>query len=113
MSRVKWTYKLPPAIAKDTEIESVSLVELTAAEEMMATKRAMNDPIRLAWEMPKESLRAVNGSPLSAADGTIDKVWESMHPKVRSFVMAAYNQLHNPPAEDVSVFLLSRQAEVA
>jgi len=112
MSRIKWTYTLPAAIAAALDTKSVTLVELTAGEEMMATKRAMNDPIRLAWEMPKESLRAVNGVELSAADGSIDEAWETMHPKARSFVMAAYNQLHNPAQDDISVFLQSRQAEV-
>jgi len=113
MSRAKFTYTLPPAAAKATDISSVMLVELTAGEEMMATKRAHNDPIRLAWELPKESLRAVNGVEMTSADGSRDKMWESMHPKARSFVMRAYNKLHNPEEPDIELFLASQLAEVS
>jgi len=112
MTRPKYTYKLPASIANQIDVQSVTLVELTSSEEMMAAKRAQNDPIRLAWELPKESLRAVNELPLSAADGSIDRVWNTLHPKARSFVMQAYNQLHNLEEPDVSAFLQSRQVEI-
>ncbi len=112
MSRAKFTYTLPKGISSQVGITSVTLVELTAGEELMATKRAGNDPIRLAWELPKEALRAVDGKALNAADDSLDKMWEEMHPKVRAFVMRAYNQLHSPEDQDVEGFLKSRQTEV-
>jgi len=112
MSRPKYTYNLPTLISSQIEVQSVTLVELTSSEEMMAAKRAQNDPIRLAWELPKESLRAIDGKAISTADGSSDQAWESLHPKARSFVMQAYNQLHNPVEPDVAAFLQSRQVEI-
>lgn len=109
MSRTKYTYNIPTGAEVPTT--SVTLVELTAEEEMMATKRSRNDPIRLAFELAKSSLINVDGVVLGAGDGSLDRVWEKLHPKVRSFVMQAFNQIHAPREEDVSTFLASRQVE--
>lgn len=113
MSRPEYTYDLPEALAKSIGITSITLVELTSDEEMMAARRAAGDQVRLAWELPKESLRGVSGKRVGAADGSIDAAWNGLHPKARSLVMQAYNDLHNPAQEDVKTFLASRQVTVS
>jgi hypothetical protein len=112
MDRAKHIYTLPAKLAALSDVKSVTLVELTADEEIMAAKRARGDQVRLALELPKEAFRGMNGKPLSSSDGSVDKEWDRLHPVVRSCVMQAYNALHNPGQEDVTAFLQSRQTEV-
>lgn len=109
MSRTKYTYNVPPTAEVATQ--TVTLVELTAEEEMMATRRARSDQIRLVFELVKASLIAIDGVELKSTDGSLDRVWDKLHPKVRSFIMQAYNQVHAPRDEDVTTFLASRQVE--
>lgn len=110
--RARYTYKFPQGIKKQTGIESVTIIELTAQEELMATKRANNDPIRLAFEMALQCLVAVNGREVSLVDGSADKIWETMHPQARQLVMRAYDQTHNIQKDDAKDFLESRTVEV-
>lgn len=111
-TRAEYTYELPAKLQQTLGVKTLTLVELNAEEEMMATKRSRNDPVRLAWELPKEALRAINGARVGSVDGSIDKAWNDMHPKVRALVMQAYNDLHNPVQTDVADFLASRAVSV-
>ena len=93
-------------------VTEVGLVQLTSNEELQATKRAVNDTHRLAYELAKESLREVDGNPVGAADGSIDAVWKDMHPKIRTLIMTAYGELHAPEKDEIDSFLQSQRVEV-
>ncbi len=110
--RIMHTFTLPPKVSAQVGIKTLGFVELTSNEELMATRRCNNDPIRLAWELPKESLRQIDGVAVGSSDGTIDAKWDAFHPKVRTFCSQAYQSLHNPAGEDVRAFLESRQSEI-
>lgn len=107
--RPLYVYATPPrlhAVAK-----SVGLVELTAEEELMAAKRANNNPVRLAYELAKESLRQFDGRAVSLADGTSDTAWNVMGPVLRTLVITAYQEIHNPREDDAATFLASREVQ--
>lgn len=104
------TYDMPPGM--DAGIQSVGLVELTGDEEIMATKRAHGDHMRLGLELAKQSLVAVNGAKVSLADGSTDRAWETMGPKLRNMVLTAYAELHSAPDEAIQSFLKSRRTRV-
>jgi hypothetical protein len=110
--RQTYSYKVPPKLAASTGIESVTLVELTADEEIAAAKRSRNDNVRLAYELVKSSLVGVNGKQVSLADGTADAAWNRMDPKVRALALQAYASLHNAEEEDVADFINSRSVNV-
>ena len=110
--RQMYEYDIPPKMAKTTGITSVGLVQLTADEEITSAKRARNDNMRLAYELVKASLVAVNGKKVSLADGSADTAWNKMDPKVRALVLQAYAELHNAPEESVEDFLASRKVKV-
>lgn len=112
IDRPTHVFTVPAQLAQAHGVTELGLVELTAEEELNATKRAHNDPIRLAYELAKESLRVVDGKVLSAADGSLDKVWNRMHAKIRTLVMTAYSQLHQPGEQATAGFLASRQIKV-
>lgn len=109
--RPRFTYDIPEKL-RGYGISTVTLVELSAEEELMATKRARNDPIRLAYELAKESLRMVDDQRVNTGDGSSDIVWGKMHAKVRQLVLNAYGELHSPRDEESAGFLKSRRVQV-
>lgn len=106
------TFTVPAQLAEQTGVSSVGLVELTALDELGAAKRAKGDAMRLAYELSKSALAEVNGEKLSFADGSLDRTWAVIHPKIRNMVLAAYSELHSPPEGSVDDFLKSRQVKV-
>lgn len=110
-SRVKHTFKLPKSLHQ-YGITSMTFIELTPAEELMAVARAQNDPIKLALQSGLQSLTAINGTEVSLSDGSADKAWATMHPKVRTLAMTAYSDIHNPKPDETKDFLSSRDTEV-
>jgi hypothetical protein len=109
-SRPVFVYDMPEGVI-DT-IKSVGLVELTAEEELTATKRSRGDHMRLAYELAKQCLVEVNGAPVSLGDGSADKVWGSMGPKARNLVLTAYAEMHAPAEDMAQLFLKSRKVRV-
>lgn len=101
-----------PAPLQSYGIAEIGIIELKAGEELMATKRAQQDPMRLAFELAKESLRSVDGKPVSTSDGTSDAIWETMHPKIRNLIVSAYGDVHQPRNSELADFLTSRQVQV-
>lgn len=94
------------------KFKSIGMVELTAAEEMAATKRSRQDPLRLAVELTKQAIVEVNGQRVSIANQSVDKAWEEFPSKIRSLALAAYNELHNPDEEEQKGFLESRATKI-
>lgn len=107
-SRPVYTFDVPEKLAAESETSSIAVVQLTAGEEMAASKRAQMEPIRLAYELAKEALRAVNGKPVSTADGTADAWWENpRNTKIRTLVVSAYNLVNAPSQDETAGFLKS------
>lgn len=111
-SRTVYTYTMPAGLAQESGFQSIGMVELTGDEERNATKRVFNEPMRLAQELPIESVRTINGKPVSTADGSAESAWSKMPPKVRSLVTQAYGVLHQPKTSDVQSFLDSVKVQV-
>ena len=113
-SRPTYTYQVPPKLAAESEVASVTLVHLTAAEEIGAAKKAGGtDAMRLAQELAKACLWGINGKTLSHANSEKEIAWHKLHPKLRSLVLQAYSRLHAPESEDVESFLSSEVIEAA
>ncbi len=110
--RVIHIYVVPPSLAKPHGVEKIGIVELNAEEEINATKRAAGDGLRIGFELAKESLREVNGQAVNTNDGTADRAWNTMHPKIRMLCVTAYTDIHQPAKEDHAAFIGSRQAQV-
>jgi len=109
--RVVHIFKIPEAIAAHG-VKEIGLVELTMEEELLATKRARGDAVRLAYEYSKECLRLVDGQVVRTSDGSADRVWATLHPKVRQLVMRGYGLLHQPQGDEDAAFLESHEARV-
>jgi hypothetical protein len=113
-SRPTYTYKVPSKLAAESEVESVTLVHLTAAEELAAAKRSGGtDAMRMAQELAKACLHGLNGKTLSHVNSEKEIAWHKLHPKIRALVLSAYGKLHAPDSEDVESFLSSEVVEAA
>jgi hypothetical protein len=110
--RQVFTYDIPAKLAQRTGVKSVSMVELTADEELAAAKRSRNDNVRLAYELAKSALVAVNGKRVGLSDGTADAAWNRMDPKVRNLALQGYSELHTVEEEDIDDFIKSRKTTV-
>jgi hypothetical protein len=113
-TRPVYVYDLPASLRPYANgVTAYGLVELNAEEELMATKRARGDAVRLAFELSRESLRTVLkgtvATRVNCGDGSTDAEFLKMHPKVRALVMTAYADLHNPSQADANSFLQSRR----
>lgn len=105
-------YKVPEKLGSRYGVRSIAVVELTGEEEILASKRAHDDRYRLANELAKQSLAQVNGQRVSLSDGSTDRWWRQMGPKVRTLVIQAYADVHAPDEGDTSGFLASRETKV-
>jgi len=110
-TRPVYRYTIPVRL-QGAGVSEVGMVQLTSGEELQATKRARNDTHRLAYELAKQSLVEVNGEKVGAADGSADKAWDALDPKVRTLVMSAYGDLHAPEEDDLNAFRKSQRVEV-
>lgn len=111
--RIVYWYDVPEKISRTTHVNRIGLVELSAGEELMATRRARNDAIQLAFELAKESVRWVNDDKVNTGNGTADAFWgqklQGMAP-LRALILAAYQEIHAPGADDIQAFIQSRRA---
>lgn len=104
-------FKIPESLAQHG-VSEIGLVEMTMEEELLATRRSRGDAVRLAYEYAKECLRVVDGKVIRTSDGSADRAWASLHPKVRQLVIRAYGVMHQPKAEEDSAFLESHEVRV-
>ena len=107
--KVVYTYQVNNDLHPD--IETVGLSELTAEDEISATRRARGDQIRLAFELAKQSLREVNGEQVRLSDGSADKAWNSLGARLRNLVLQAFTEIHTPEEGVVDSFRASRKVE--
>jgi hypothetical protein len=95
-----------------SEYKTIGLVELTSSEELLCTKRAQGDPVRLAFELVKQSVVEVDGKQVSTADGSADMVWDRLGPRARSLALSAYAKLHTADNDVAASFLETATARV-
>lgn len=89
-------------------VKKLGFVELTANEELFATKRCAGDLTRLVFELARESLRYADDKTIHTSDETVDELWGQFHPAIRNMALSAYNKLHSTKPEDMASFLDSR-----
>lgn len=108
--RVIHRFEIPASIPGD--IRAIGLVEITAQEELQAEQRCKGASDKRAAEMAKSALVEVNGQRVHFADASVDKAWNSMHPKVRTLIATAWVKLHLASDDEVDSFFASRTSSV-
>lgn len=109
-TRVIHRFDIPASVPG--EIRSLGMVEITAQEELQAEQRCKGASDKRAAEMAKASLVEVNGQRVHFHDGSVDKAWANMHPKVRTLVASAWVKLHLADDSEVDSFFASRTSSI-
>lgn len=108
--RVIHRFEIPASIPGD--VRSLGLVEITAQEELHAEQRCKGSPDKRAAEMAKSALVEVNGQRVQFADGSVDRAWNNLHPKVRTLIASAWVKLHLASDDEVDSFFASRTSSI-
>lgn len=109
VKRAVRTYQVPDSFGGT--IRSISLIELTAEEEVSAADRASSNKQRFAYELIKAFIVEVNGSPVTLADGSADSVLQNMSPKLRSLLTEQYARMHTATKKEEEDFFKSEVVE--
>jgi hypothetical protein len=107
-----YTYTLPARVAKASGYKSVTIAALTVEDEQLALKRCHNEPLRIANECAKQSLKAIDGRAVSDVDASIDRVWEQLGAIGRRLIVHAYAQLNQPQENEYGDFMKGQVVEV-
>lgn len=110
-------YKLPPSlkpVAKD--ITEIGVRELSAMDDIGAAERSQSSPMRMAFELTILSFAAVKrGTKLERLhfhDGSAERAYNALHPRVRQLLQTAYAKVHGNDKEDTEAFLEAHHVEV-
>ena len=107
--RRKLSFVLPAELCSDniTSDLEITIGSLTAQIEIEAARASKGDQMTMALYMAKYSLMAVNGTPLSKANGEGEWLWENIGTVGRNLVMGQYSQLISPDEEALKKALAS------
>jgi hypothetical protein len=116
MAKTIYTYTLPESIRAEASNgyslpSKISMKSLTADEELQAHRVGRAEYMRTQYDAAKRSIVAFDGTPVSYADGDVDKFWERCGEKVRSLVLQAYNKRTSPKKEDEDSFFASEEVQ--
>jgi hypothetical protein len=116
VSKVTFTYTIPESIRANpgTAAElphTVTMRALTADEELQAHKVGGSQYMKSQYDAVKRSVVALDGTPVSYADGGTEHFWAACGPKMRSLLMQAYNRLSSPEASEEADFFASVQIQ--
>jgi hypothetical protein len=111
-ARLIHRWKLPPKLASMAGWKELGIYELTGDEEIMATKRAGGDPVRLSIELVRQSLADKDRKAVSLADGTADTMWSKAPAKVRTLMMSAYAKIHMVSDKESEDFFATQESSV-
>ena len=110
-------YTVPARLTMGGAFVTLGFVQLTMTEELRASARG-NQGVegtiqeRLLLESIKESLRQINGQPVSLADGSTDMAFGKMTPQLRQFCAMGYNDCNGTTEADRAGFIASRSDSV-
>jgi hypothetical protein len=84
---------------------------LTVADERLARQAARGDSSRTYEEMAKRMVRVVDGVKAdwtggNNKPGSVNRFWEQVWPKARTFLINQYIQTHTPTVEETADFFL-------
>jgi len=112
--RVVREFTLPESLIGKDSIgpRKVALRQLSADEELMASKIGRFDIMRAQYAAAKLSIVELDGKPVHYADTVLEAFWERSDPRVRSLLLQAYNRLSSPTKEEEEDFFGSEVVKV-
>lgn len=84
---------------------------LSVADEGLARKAARGESTRMYEEMTKRTIRVMDGVRADwsgkGGKGNVNRYWEEIGPKARSFLINGYLKTHTPTVEETADFFLN------
>ena len=84
---------------------------LSVADERLSKQAARGDSSRTYEELAKRTIRVLDGVRADwtgkGGRGSVNRFWEEIGPKARSFIINAYMQTHTPTAEETADFFVN------
>lgn len=101
---------VPTRITSETgdATRTISVKLLTIGEEKMVADKSGESPASMAYAQATHALVAINDRPVSMADGSAERAFAAMHPRVRALITLAVQRMHGVAKEDVDSFLQSQ-----
>ena len=103
--QVVHTYEIPKRSRRPGQPTKVGMVELTAKDELLASKLGGDDLRAVQFEAAKRAVRFLDGK--RTTSDAVDEWWDACGSPVRALVMTAYARLSSPAEGDADVFLQS------
>ena len=112
--RIVFEYNIPESLGggKGGVPQKVSMTQLTAEQELQASKIGRFDMMKSQYVATKLSIVEMDGKPSDQADGGLDSFWERCDPRVRSLLLQAYNRVSSPSKEEEESFFGSEVVRV-
>jgi hypothetical protein len=112
--RAVHTYTLPDSLrgSLPNMPKKVGLVQLTAEQELMASKIGKFDVMKSQYAATKLSIVEFDGRPVNQGEAEVDKFWERVDSRVRALLLQAYNKLSSPSKEEEDGFFSSETVQV-
>jgi len=102
-------YDLPMVVQQESGYKTIAVKQLSSADELGAADRCRGNAIRLATELAKAALAAVDGLPVQFGDGSVDMAWEKLGQRGRQLVLTALNRNTTMDDGDIESFLQSKR----
>lgn len=113
-ARILRDFTVPETLrAADPKLPTViTMKQLSAAEELMASKLGRNDYMAAQYAATKLSIVELDGKSVSLKDTALERFWEAASPKLRALLMTAYTTVSSPSKEEEDSFLKSMAVRV-
>jgi hypothetical protein len=101
------TFEVPETARTETDPHTVTIRQLTFAEEKAALEAKEHGGGSFEMEGAKRALCAVDGNPLSWTDNQIENVFSGLSNKVRDMVVRGFVRVALPSKVEADAFLAS------
>jgi hypothetical protein len=112
--RIVFEYNIPESLGggKGGVPQKVSMTQLTAEQELQASKIGRFDMMKAQYVATKMSIVEMDGKAPDKGGGGLDSFWERCDPRLRSLLLQAYNKISSPTKEEEEGFFGSEVVRV-
>jgi hypothetical protein len=116
MPKILTTYTIPESVRKSASNplpSKITMRELSSSEELQSFKVGRGDPMKGQYDACVRAIVALDGQPVSYADGSVDKFWEGCGPKMRTLLLQAHARMSGTTNEEDASFFASAEIQTS
>lgn len=112
------SWDVPEELWKQAELygfpatKSFALRFSTPEDELHATQLAGGNQSKGSMELLKRCCVEIDGKPVTIADDSAHDAFVAMYPAIRTMIMLAFGQVHNPKEDLIKPFLSAPKVRV-